>query len=178
MRRGLKWSIIGTVGVIVILAVILIPLYCVERPVNFEVIGTTNDTQIDRTLDGFLATANANVAAYNENFFDIHVRELQTIVTHPLYGDHLSNTTVRDITLNSRGETVFVIPLNLTYHMGNDPNLQYVLSLADNCSLPQGTVYFDVQVDAQYKVWAKSGSMNVLKAVTIPCPISGSSLDL
>lgn len=170
VNKTLKWAIVVIVGIIVVLAATLIPLYCIERDYNFTILNG-EASALTRTPDGFTAVANVDVLFNNDNFFKIHLHNVSAVVTHPAYNGTLSDSYVSDVTIAARGQTTFGLPLTVIYQFGNDIDGSYIMELLANCSVEMGTVYFDVHTDVRYSVWARSGTQIDDTSVIRPCPV-------
>jgi hypothetical protein len=171
MRPLFKWMLVAAVGVLVVLTVTLVPLYCVERDVTFTV-HESNATTVTQTEDGFDALATVEVSSTNDNYFKIYVDTLSVNVRHPLYNAPLSESTVKDVVLSQRATTEFDIHLDLSYTVLVDTEMTYLSQVLSNCSHGTGLLYFDVHVVVDYHVWARSGQRTEDLVANFPCPES------
>jgi hypothetical protein len=180
-RKNRKWKIFTLVSIVlglVALGTTLALLFCRERNVSFELLPLAIDNStINVTPDGFSLPLNPGVRSRNDNYFDIVLTDVLVRGTHPLYAQGtvpMGTGSVSGVVLESRDETQFNFPFFVSFNRTYDPELLYFERLLTNCSATPdiARLYFDVSIDVNFKMWAKSGSINRQMEILVPCPIS------
>lgn len=165
------------ITLVIVTCVVLAVLFLVERDVSYRLLpmDVMNNT-INVTPEGFALPATPLIATTNENFFDIFLDTILITGKHPLYSNGtipLGIGKIENAVLRKRSEDVIALPFLVEYKRDIDPSLEYFGELLSNCSnVSNGKLEFFVNIDINYHLWAKSGTINEQQIVSVPCPIS------
>jgi hypothetical protein len=163
---------------VVITLIVLAVLFLDQRPVTFDMMPIQIDnSSINVNPNGFTLPINPTVTVLNENFFPIYLDQILVNGYHPLYANGsvaMGTGETDNIFIPSRSNSSFNVTYQVQFSRANDPKLTYFMAMLTNCSSAQEprSLYFDAEMNVQYHVWAKSGSMAQSKQVIVECPLS------
>jgi hypothetical protein len=175
-KQCLIWICIPFLCIFILLAIVLPVLFVIRRRVDFEIRPITIDQEtINIDPNGFTISVDPVVYAINDNFFNIDISMLRVEGSHPLYADGrfpLGQGLLEDVTLHSRSDTEFILPFTVEYDRLRDDSLTYFSSLLTNCSeTGNRNLHINVDVRADYHMWAHSDTLYSTRSVVLPCPI-------
>lgn len=171
------WYFVGCFMLtIVVILITLGVLYLKQRQVSFTILPISiNDTIINMNPDGFLIPIDPIIQAHNDNFFDVKLNTISVQALHSNYANGMSplaNGSLSNVLLKHREDTTFIFPLLFTYNSTLDPSYIYFEKLLTNCSDPTNAqLHIQVDINVDYSVWAKSGTMQDNRDLMVPCPI-------
>lgn len=176
-RRRWKICLCTSICCIIVPLIIILPiLFLVERKVDYVIQPLKIDDQIiNIDPNGFTIPVNPVIHTTNENFFDIGLY-INVQGKHPAYanGEHaLGEGTITDATLYARSEQDIIFPFLVQYNRTYDADFGYFSELLTNCSSPDNMeLYLSVFLKIDYDTWIQSGSMDGVKEIYLPCPIT------